>query len=123
MNETKITIPTDAMQAIVQKAIMESLSEDQRAVLIETALKYLLTETRTSYGRSPSPLESAFNMAVSEAAHTIAREIVKENEFDTKIRKAVRTSLEALISQDSLMAGRVGSAIGEAVGAHLKDMS
>lgn len=123
MNDTKITIPTDAMQAIVQKAIMESLSEDQRGVLIEAALKYLLAETRTSYGRTPSPLESAFNQAVAEAARVIAREIIKESAFDTKIREAVRTSLEALVSQDSLMAERVGFAIGEAVGAHLKDVS
>lgn len=79
-----ITIPVGELQALVGKAILESLSADTRATILEEAIKYLITPRTKDdgYGRSTivaaSPLQLAFNQAIERLSREVADELAAE---------------------------------------------
>lgn len=119
---TSISIPADAMQAIVQKAIFEGISAEQRELLVQQAIEYLVAPPTNGYGqRGTSPLESAFQNAVAIAANQIVRELVKESEFTARITEMVEKTLREFVAQDVRMVEAVGSAVGTAVTEVIRD--
>lgn len=78
---TNISIPPEEMQAIVGKAILDSLTEDARNTIIESAITWLNKVPTDTYGRSKgdTPLVTAFTQAVATIAQKAAREIVEEH--------------------------------------------
>lgn len=115
---TAINIPADAMQTIVQRAILEGISSDQRDLLVEQAVKYLIAPQKSAYpyDKNPSPLESAFNHAVTVAAEKLVNEMVANTpEFMAKVREQVQTSMTAYLEGDTVLSHNVGLAIGNAI--------
>lgn len=114
------SIDATAMKTVVSKAIMESISQEQRDVILEQAVAKLITPTKVNTGYrtedGPSPLQEAFDRAVVQAANTAVRELIEERpEFQTKVRAAVADAIDKLIEGDYNLASKVGSAVGSAV--------
>ena len=101
---TGMTINDETMQAIVSKAILEGISEEQKLSLVEQAVKFLITAPpSTSYGSrtEPTPLQEAFNTAVRRASYAVVEELVKDEEISTAIDAGIRKALVNEMSQQT----------------------
>jgi hypothetical protein len=104
MTTPSISIPADAMQQVVAKAIMEGLTEDQRTSVIASAVQYLLTPQKVnSWDREgPTPVEVAFKNAVDKVVREVAFDMVEANEdLRAKIRDMVQDAIAAVLRDDS----------------------
>ncbi len=88
-----IKLDEPAMQALMVKAVMDSLTPERRDEMISQALVYLVKQPeKGSYGtQQPSPLMTAFRYAAETVVNKIARE---ELENDGEFKK----QLESLFS-------------------------
>ena len=87
-----ISIDSDAVREVVAKGIIESLSEDQRTLVIQQAVQALLQQPEDPYRRGQkgeSPLQIAFNNAVRD----VANGVVKDYLDTPKVRLAVESSI------------------------------
>lgn len=90
-----ITIPAGEMSAIVQRAIVDSLSLESKNTMIAAALEMLMRKPEVDrYDRSKkgdSMLEQAFANALRDVANDVAKEVVAElrPEIALKIRPMV----------------------------------
>jgi hypothetical protein len=82
-----LTVNDEAMQAVVAKAIVDTLTPEKREALIIEAVKSIITPPRESggFGREakPSVLQAAFNSAAADIAR---REIATRLETDTDFK-------------------------------------
>lgn len=91
-----VNIDTETLKQLVGENILKALDEQKREALIKSALDYLLTPPSPSgYStKQPSPLQSAFNDAVTFSCRTIAKEIIeKDVETQAKIRDLIRDAV------------------------------
>lgn len=82
------------IEAVVQAAILDQLDEAKKDAILAQAIQYLITAPAKStydYGRTPvSPIQAAFNQAVSTVAQRIALEMVTANAtIEREIREAI----------------------------------
>jgi hypothetical protein len=103
---SEITIPAADMSAIVQRAILDSLSSDTKETMIATALAAIMDKpvsdtydhhTR-SYPKKDSMLETAFKNAMRVVVDEVARELVAE--MKPKIAASLRPMVEAVGAAD-----------------------
>lgn len=124
MAEANITIPADAMREVVAKAILDSLTGDQKEALIASALNYLTTSPPNNRGfgapDQPSPLQVAFNTAVREAAVEVVKEVVHD-ELAVRVREVVLQKVADAVTADSILASGIGYAVGEVVSTALRE--
>lgn len=124
---TNIQIDTEAIQTIAQKAILEGLGQDQRDLIIQQAVEGLLARPKNQNSwrgdHDPSPLQIAFNNAVSSVAMQIAREVVAEDErVKERIRELMGEVIAELLGDEGyseaaeIFAGALTSAIRERLG-------
>lgn len=116
MNEIKIE--SDAMQAIVSKAILEGIDAGQRQAILEQAVGALIKpQGGDRYGHDKStPLQDAFDAAVRGVVHEVAREVVTDNpELRAKVRALVEEAMAAALDKGSDLRERVASAVAGAV--------
>lgn len=117
MNEIKIE--SDAMQAIVSKAILEGIDADQRQAILEQAVNALI-KPRTTGGynaKATTPLQDAFDLAVEQTVGQIAREMVSENQaLLTKVRELVTDAMaEAVKEPYTKLREAVNRAVAESI--------
>lgn len=96
-----VKIDAEAMQSVVAKALMEGISTEQRDLIMEQAVKALITPPKNSYGRvdGQTPLQDAFDMAATSAVRTLAREAIEKHpEFrervDAMLGEAITNALQ-----------------------------
>lgn len=88
------SIDTDMVKNLFGEALLASLDQNKREILIKNALQHLMSKGSESWNRV-TPLEQAFNHAVSEVAKQIASELLTN---DTVIQDKIRSLLnEALV--------------------------
>lgn len=88
---TDIRFDTEAMQALVAKAIFDGMTEDRRGELITGAIKSLLETPRGNdrnyYGEKKAPIQTAFNRAVEEVALKHAKELLANDpDFNARLK-------------------------------------
>jgi hypothetical protein len=115
-----LTIDSTAMQAIVSKAILEGIDQNQRDALLEQAVRYLLVAPpKQGYGapEPKTPLQSAFDQAVGVAVNGVAREMVEGNQrLQQRIRELMSEAIESILMEgDTSLADSVRQSLGEAV--------
>lgn len=76
-----ITIPTSELQALIGKAILDSLSADSRETILAAAVEHIIGPqiSEDRYGKKttrPSLLQIAFNVAVEKLIREVADELV-----------------------------------------------
>lgn len=100
--ELKVDLSSDQLRDLTSTAILQAITDQQRAALIQAALTYLLTPREGAYGRKPlSPIQEAFNLAVEGLARDLVRDELRTN-------PAITEQIHALIvdAVDRLMADR-----------------
>lgn len=105
MTGTGITIPAGEMSAIVQKAILDSLSSETRETMIAAALELLMHKGEGEYDyrtskkvQLPSMMEVAFKDALRGVVAEVAREVVAE--MRPQIAATIRPMVEAVGAAD-----------------------
>lgn len=89
-----VNIDSKEMNELLSKAIMSSLDESKRDILIKAALDHLVTRDNSYYGGRKSPIEDAFQSAVQKVATQIAEQLVVGNaEVMEKMRSLVNEAL------------------------------
>lgn len=99
---TDIKIESDAMNAIVSKAILEGIDADQKQAILEQAVNALIKPRQTStYSReTTTPLQDAFELAVQQTVGQVAREMVSENqELLAKVRELVTDAMAEAVKE------------------------
>jgi uncharacterized membrane-anchored protein YjiN (DUF445 family) len=96
-----LRVNDDAMKSLVAKAIMDSLTQENREKLITDAITQTLTkpEGGNSYAPKRSPLQQAFDNAVETEARKYAAQVVSEDEtFKARIRQLFADVADKLFS-------------------------
>lgn len=76
---------------VIGKQILESITPEARDKLITDAIVALNKRPDHGYGRTAdSPLQQAFNIAVTGAVHELARELVEQSPIREHIEKAAQ---------------------------------
>lgn len=112
-----INIESEALQAIVSKAILEGIDADQKQAILEQAVSALIKpQGERRYGVEPTtPLQDAFDLAVRSVVNSVAREVVEENqELRAKVREMVSQAMaSALENPGTKLQGAVRDAVAE----------
>lgn len=97
-----INFSNEEMSALVSKAIIEGLGDDQRNLLIKQAIESLMTvDNRDSYGRDKrNRLQIAFDEAVVNHARRVASEELAKDENVAKLHSLVAEAIERLFTGD-----------------------
>lgn len=110
-----INIPADAIKDYVQAAILQSITDDHRDQIMAQAIQYLMTPAKSSgFGTQPSPLQQAFDGAVSQVAYSVVRELFETN---STLRDRVRDAAAKAISEmtDDVFTEALGHAFAKAL--------
>lgn len=98
-----ITVDAEAMQSLVAKAIIDSMTPEKRNELIENAIKTVLATPRKQNSWDPdrSPLQLAFNEAVRICTDKMARDIIAEDvTFQAKLKELFADVAAQLFERD-----------------------
>ncbi len=100
MSELKVSLPEAQVQEVVSAAVLKLFNEEQRDTLMQHAIRHLLTppENRGGYGRPPTPLEDAFNTAVSQATRQWFVERLT-GDADTPEKKMLHDALTQVVER------------------------
>jgi isocitrate dehydrogenase kinase/phosphatase len=94
--DTKIDLGD--MTPIVQKAILDSLTEGTRAMLIEKAVLSLITPDRDRFGVTPEPpIQAMFRSALWSCAEQVVKQIIADSpEYQEQVARIVQGFLVTL---------------------------
>lgn len=92
-----LSLPEEAVRAIVQKSLLESMTQEHRDELVSQAIAYLMKPEKPSYGYGQpiSPLEQG----VREAAQAVVRQMTLKWANDNEGFKAQIESLFADVAK------------------------
>jgi len=118
---TDLKLDPDSLTVMVQKAIIDSITPEQRNKLVTEAIESLLQAPKRDRYGSPTtpPLTQAFERAVETAAYKVVRDMI---ENDPAVQARIRELVSAPITE--LCEGNydgLPEKIGEAVGQWLRD--
>lgn len=91
----KIDLGDDAkMKELIGEAILQSLDESKRAAIFKAAIAHILTPEKPTYGHgnAVSPLESAFNDALTWHVRRFAQDMIENDE-------AIKEQLKSLMAE------------------------
>lgn len=109
-----IKIDQELMGKMIGASVMQSITTEQRDVLISAAVRHLLTPERTNFGPNESPLQKAFNQAVySFALQFVRAELESEgSEFAGMVRTVIQeATTKALVDGRGDLVEKVAQAI------------
>lgn len=91
-----IKLNDEQFAQVIGKQILESITPEARDKLVTDAIVALnKTESRGyGYGKAESPLQMAFNQAVSVAVNKLARELVEQSPVRNRILEAANAFIE-----------------------------
>lgn len=85
-----VNIESEVFGQMVGAAVMASITQEQRDLLIKQAITHLLAPTAGNYGQNPSPLQKAFNQAVENYARKfVEKEMEADGEFAAKVKSVL----------------------------------
>ncbi len=94
----EIKLDDKLIKSVVSEAILSAMDAQQRELLLKNAIQYLLTKQDGYGGRQqPSPIESAFNTAVENAARILVAEMLGGDDgFKNTIRGLIVSAVDKL---------------------------
>lgn len=101
---TSLTVSLDpvALREATTQAIMGVLTPEIRERLIRESISALLAPSTNSWDRGASPLQEAFNRAVTNVANQMAREWIEADEtIKAKIRTLMTEAAQKMLSVDT----------------------
>lgn len=99
-----LTIKSDELDALVQRVVLDSLSDEAKHDIIAQAVAHLNKPevNPTGFGRKQgTPLQHALDTAVRSVAHEVAREVVAEHpEIKNRLRGLMGEALVGLMAEE-----------------------
>lgn len=100
----KIDFPQEKLQALVEGWVMEQMTAEQKESILAQAVTYLMTPPpQNQYDRSPqrSPIQVAFDQAVNQTIHKIAREMIENSPVvQAKCRQMIGEAVETFFTHE-----------------------
>jgi hypothetical protein len=87
----KLELDNDAMKGLIGESILQSFDEQKRDAIIRAAIESLLQPIKDGYSRGKTPLQEAFEAALSFKAREMAREAIEKD-------SGIQAQIEALIA-------------------------
>lgn len=112
----EIKLDAETVAGIASAAIFDSMSQEARDSVMKQALQFLLTpeKNRNGYGVGETPLQTAFNSAIQQAAFKVVKEKI---ENDLEVQNHIRHILgPLLISALDAEAEEYNSSLADALG-------
>ena len=79
MADINLKLDEEGLKKLAAEAILAQLTTEEKASILQQAVQFLLTPKETSYGyRKTTPLQDAFQVAVQQIAHQVAKEVLDE---------------------------------------------
>lgn len=114
-----ISLNDDQIQQAVSAAILQTITKENRDLLIQKALESLLQRPKPRYQSDPKPpskLEEIFNGAVFDYARNHIRDILEEDpKFKEAIRALVGKAVERIALDDGELSVQLASALTSAL--------
>lgn len=124
---SELKLDGEAIAPLVHKAILDSITTDQRDELVRRAIEHLLvTPPRAQYGApQAAPLTEAFNTAIRSVAWKVVKDQI---ETDPEVQARILEMVSAPIAEITRgnydgLPEKIGEAIGEKVSEWLRDRS
>lgn len=121
----EIKINSEAAASIASAAIFDSLSQEARESVIQQAIQYLLTpeKDRNRYSHGKTPLQTAFEQALTVAAHkAVAERVESDPEIKAEIDKLLGPlTVQAIKASSENYRDELAEHVGVAVGRWLAD--
>lgn len=94
-----IKLDTPQLRELLAQAVLASLDDAKRDILIKGAIEFLVTKETTGYGHNRrSPIEDAFNYAVRDVAQKTANDMLtNDSGLQEKLRALVNEALTRLM--------------------------
>lgn len=116
----KLELDPESVQSIASAAIFDHMTQEARENVLKQAVEALLTPTpsRGGYGIGKTPLQLAFERAITTAAHqAIQEKIANDPEVSAKIHELLGPLLNAALeaeaeNYDTSLADHLGQALG-----------
>lgn len=107
-----LTLDSEAMNAAMQKAVLDALGQQGQEIIVGQAVKYLLAQQPATGGygsvAQPSPLMKAVNEATIRTAHTIVQQQFENNpEFVASIEGMVKEAFAKILNDSDARAAIV----------------
>lgn len=101
MSSLTINLDPVAMREATTQAIMGILTPDVRERILQDAIYAVLKPSTDSWDRGISPIQRAFNEAVSSLAYDMAKEHVKNDpSISVKLKLLVEETANRILGQD-----------------------
>lgn len=95
----------DVIRKLVSEAVLRTLDDNKREILIKGAIESLLKPVGERYGAT-SPLQDAFNQAIRDVARDLAREeLAKDPRLKDKIRELFEAAWLKLTAETAAEGG------------------
>lgn len=117
MMDANISIDSEAVRGFVSQAIIQSITAEQRELVLRQAVESLLDEPKDSYGRvrAPSPLAAAFTNAVQQVSTSVVREYLDDETIKQNVRQQIITQIEKMLAEKDWLYDSIGMAVGDRV--------
>lgn len=116
------TVSSDDMRAAVAKAVLETLSQDKRDLLVQTALEHLMAPQKGQYGHDrESVLQETFNQELANQARLVVRDYFTEDgPMKEKLKSFIQKMVEKMLTDEN---GDLGNAFADAVSEAMKKLT
>lgn len=97
-----VSFSTEQMELLVAKAVIDSLTDEQRAAFIQSAIQKVLAKPRDGrgYGDQRSEFQIAFDNAVTVAANKAASAMLEDDEsFQAQVRSLFADAAKKLFEE------------------------
>lgn len=114
-----LALNEEQMRAIVTKAILEGLGDEQKALIIQQAVEHMMGQPEENRGYpynqdKRNRLQRAFDGAVEQALTVVAREEMAKPENRDRLRAIIGPLLEKVLTEEADW-GPIHRAIGSAI--------
>lgn len=119
MTGMEIKLDPESVQSIASAAIFDHMSQEMRDSVLKQAVESLLTPgKREYYGTGKTPLQTAFDQAIAQAAYKAVQEKIAEDpEVRAKIQELLGPLLNSALEAEAKdyntsLADALGNALG-----------
>jgi hypothetical protein len=101
----QVNIPQETMNKAVQdhvsEALLTAIDDDSRNVLIQSAIKALLTPAKDGYHKGKTPLQDAFERSVQHFAYKMIEEEFDKNfDLQKEVKDVVAQATSKWVKED-----------------------
>jgi hypothetical protein len=102
MTTIQIQLDPVALREATAQAIMGTLTPEVRGQIIQKAISALLAPSTNSWDKKKSPIELAFEQAITQLARDEAKRMIAEDEpTRLKVQELLRTTADKVLNADA----------------------